>query len=86
MITALVDDRAMAKHPGGRPKKNPPMASLRIAEHVNELAREAGGIYGESITAYVTRVVEERAKSDILANAKRRIQELEAGQGGTQPK
>ena len=77
MLAVLANDRTMAKKPPGRPKKNPEMTGIRIDKRSNDLAREACGIYGESIVMYVSRVVRERAEADILENARRRVQEAE---------
>lgn len=60
----------------------PDIATIRVEAYVNDLIREAAAITRESVVAYSTRVLRERAEADILTNAKRRIQELEKGMGG----
>ena len=86
MIPTIVESRPMAKR--GRPKSTEPPAAfsnVRISKRANELAREAGGITGEGIAAYVDRIVIERADADILENARRRVQEADAKQPKGQP-
>lgn len=84
MHAAIVNERPMStpdKPRMGRPKKNPDMATIRIEAEVNELAKQASGIFAESVVAYVTRIVREKAEQDILENARevlKRAEEREA--------
>lgn len=76
MEAMLVCDRPMAKQKPGRPRKDVEMSTIRVESDVNELVREAAAIARESMVAYTTRVLREKAEADILANAERRIAEL----------
>jgi uncharacterized protein (DUF1778 family) len=68
----LTEPRSM-----GRPRKDVEAVSMRLEEDAYELARQAAAIHKESIVAYASRVVRERAQADLLEDAKRRIKESE---------
>lgn len=68
----------------GRPKKQDPSETrmVRVSKEANEMARAVCGHFGESISAYVDRIVRERASTDFDEIAQKRVAESEAKKKG----